>query len=39
MRFGLQHPNFTYDGRGGEIFDTLSRRARDAEITASIASG
>jgi alkanesulfonate monooxygenase SsuD/methylene tetrahydromethanopterin reductase-like flavin-dependent oxidoreductase (luciferase family) len=31
MKFGLQHPNYTFDGGGGEVFDTLSARARSAE--------
>jgi F420-dependent oxidoreductase-like protein len=31
MRFGLQHPIFTFDGEGGQIFKTLTARARSAE--------
>jgi F420-dependent oxidoreductase-like protein len=31
MRFGLQHPIFTFDGEGGQIFKTLAARARYAE--------
>jgi F420-dependent oxidoreductase-like protein len=31
MKFGLQHPNYTFDGKEGEIFDTLSAEARRAE--------
>jgi len=31
MRFGLQHPIFTFDGKGGQIFKTLTARARSAE--------
>jgi F420-dependent oxidoreductase-like protein len=31
MRFGLQHPIFAYDGEGGQIFKTLTARARSAE--------
>jgi alkanesulfonate monooxygenase SsuD/methylene tetrahydromethanopterin reductase-like flavin-dependent oxidoreductase (luciferase family) len=31
MKFGLQHPNYTFDGEDGEVFDTLSARARGAE--------
>jgi alkanesulfonate monooxygenase SsuD/methylene tetrahydromethanopterin reductase-like flavin-dependent oxidoreductase (luciferase family) len=31
MRFGLQHPIFTFDGEGGRIFRTLTARARSAE--------
>lgn len=29
--FGLQHPNFTYDGKGAQISDTLTESARLAE--------
>lgn len=31
MRFGLQHPNFTFDGTGSQMFATLTERARTAE--------
>jgi alkanesulfonate monooxygenase SsuD/methylene tetrahydromethanopterin reductase-like flavin-dependent oxidoreductase (luciferase family) len=31
MKFGVQHPNYTFDGKDGEVFDTLSARARSAE--------
>ena len=31
MKFGLQHPNFTFDGPGKEIFGTLRTRAQSAE--------
>jgi len=31
MRFGLQHPVFTLDGEGEQIFKTLTARARSAE--------
>jgi F420-dependent oxidoreductase-like protein len=31
MKFGIQHPNFTYDGHGPEIVDTLKRLATSAE--------
>jgi F420-dependent oxidoreductase-like protein len=31
MRFGLQHPSFSFDGEGGQIFKTLTARARSAE--------
>jgi len=31
MRFGLQHSIFTFDGEGGQIFKTLTARARSAE--------
>jgi F420-dependent oxidoreductase-like protein len=31
VKFGLQHPNYTFDGEGGEVFATLSARARTAE--------
>jgi F420-dependent oxidoreductase-like protein len=31
MRFGLQHAIFTFDGEGGQIFKTLTARARSAE--------
>lgn len=31
IKFGLQHPNFTYDGIGHEIFQTLKKRALYAE--------
>jgi len=31
MKFGLQHPVFTFDGIGGEVFETVSSRARSAE--------
>lgn len=31
LRFGLQHPCFTYDGEGNGIFETVKERAQDAE--------
>jgi F420-dependent oxidoreductase-like protein len=31
LRFGLQHPNFTFDGTGEQVFTTLTERARTAE--------
>ena len=31
MKFGLQHPNFTYDGVGNEIFQTLKNRVLYSE--------
>ena len=31
MKFGLQHPNFTFDGKGGEIVENLRTLARRAE--------
>lgn len=31
MKFGLQHPNFSFDGADEEIFVTLRTRARSAE--------
>ncbi len=31
IKVGLQHPNFTYDGVGHEIFQTLKKRALHAE--------
>jgi F420-dependent oxidoreductase-like protein len=31
MKFGLQHPNYTFDGKEGEIFGAMSARARSAE--------
>jgi F420-dependent oxidoreductase-like protein len=31
MKFGLQHPNFAFDGPDKEIFGTLRTRARSAE--------
>jgi len=31
MKFGIQHPNFSYDGEGSKIIDTLSTLARSAE--------
>jgi F420-dependent oxidoreductase-like protein len=31
LKFGLQHPCFTYDGKGHEIFETVKERARYAE--------
>ncbi len=31
MKFGIQHPNFTYDGQGAQIIDTLTTLARTAE--------
>jgi len=31
MRFGIQHPSFTYDGQGTQIIDTLSTLAKTAE--------
>jgi F420-dependent oxidoreductase-like protein len=31
LKFGLQHPCFTYDGRGNAIFETVKERAQYAE--------
>jgi F420-dependent oxidoreductase-like protein len=31
IKFGLQHPSFTYDGEGGEIFQTLKKTVSYAE--------
>ena len=31
MKFGIQHPNFTYDGQGAEITETLRKSASTAE--------
>jgi F420-dependent oxidoreductase-like protein len=31
MKFGIQHPNFSYDGEGAKIIDTLSTLANTAE--------
>jgi F420-dependent oxidoreductase-like protein len=31
MQFGIQHPNFSYDGEGTKTIDTLSTLARTAE--------
>jgi F420-dependent oxidoreductase-like protein len=31
IKFGLQHPCFTYDGKGHEIFETVKKRAQYAE--------
>lgn len=31
MRFGLQHPNFTFDGEGSQIVEKLKALARSAE--------
>ena len=31
MKFGLQHPNFSYDGKGPEIVDSLRRVGTEAE--------
>jgi len=31
MKFGIQHPNFTYDGRGEEIVETLRKVTSSAE--------
>lgn len=31
MKFGLQHQNYTLDGKEGKIFDALRTRARGAE--------
>jgi F420-dependent oxidoreductase-like protein len=31
MKFGLQHPNFTYDGHGPQLVDGLKRRVTRAE--------
>jgi F420-dependent oxidoreductase-like protein len=31
MKFGVQHPNYSYDGREGVFYKTLSARARSAE--------
>ena len=33
IKFGLQHPNFTYDGVQHEIFQPLKKRAQYAEAT------
>ena len=32
LKFGLQHPNFTYDGEANAIFQTLKQRAQYAEL-------
>lgn len=32
LKFGLQHPNFTYDGKGNDIFQTIKQRAQYAEL-------
>jgi F420-dependent oxidoreductase-like protein len=31
IKFGLQHPCFTYDGMGNEVFETIKKRAQYAE--------
>jgi F420-dependent oxidoreductase-like protein len=31
MKFGIQHPNYTFDGKEGNVYETLSSRARSAE--------
>ena len=31
LKFGLQHPCFTYDGKGHAIFETVKERAQYAE--------
>ena len=31
MKFGIQHPNFTYDGQGPQIIDSLRELATEAE--------
>jgi F420-dependent oxidoreductase-like protein len=31
MKFGIQHPSFTYDGEGAKIIDSLSKIAKSAE--------
>lgn len=31
LKFGLQHPCYTYDGVGNEIFETVKKRAQYAE--------
>jgi F420-dependent oxidoreductase-like protein len=31
LKFGIQHPNFSYDGKGSEIVDSLRRVASEAE--------
>jgi alkanesulfonate monooxygenase SsuD/methylene tetrahydromethanopterin reductase-like flavin-dependent oxidoreductase (luciferase family) len=32
LRFGLQHPCFTFDGAGNAIFQTIKQRAQYAEL-------
>jgi F420-dependent oxidoreductase-like protein len=31
VKFGIQHPNFSYDGKGSEVVDSLRRAATEAE--------
>jgi len=31
LKFGLQHPNFTFDGEGAEIVEKLRTLAQKAE--------
>jgi len=31
MKFGLQHPNYSFDGEGRKVFETIAARARAAE--------
>jgi F420-dependent oxidoreductase-like protein len=31
MKFGIQHPNFTYDGQGSQVVDSLRELATEAE--------
>jgi F420-dependent oxidoreductase-like protein len=31
LKFGIQHPNFSYDGKGSEIVESLRRIAAEAE--------
>jgi F420-dependent oxidoreductase-like protein len=33
MKFGMQHPNFTYDGQGSQVVDSLKGLATEAERT------
>jgi len=31
VKFGIQHPNFSYDGKGSKVVDSLRRAATEAE--------
>lgn len=32
VKFGIQHPSFTHDGDGQEIFQTIKKRAQYADV-------
>ena len=33
VKFGIQHPNFTHDGNGKEIFQTIKKRAQYVDVS------